>query len=87
MKKLLTIISSVFLLGCSTVPAGYNQYLEQTLKLAASQNAAESACLLVIAEGIKTADAANKALLISQIDKCRKEPVRAEPPRKNRLGW
>jgi hypothetical protein len=85
--KLALIAVSFALTGCAATTGQYSQYLEQTTKLAASQNAAEAACLLVIAEGIKTADPSNKALLISQIDKCRKEPVRAEPPKKNWLGW
>lgn len=85
MKSIIVAVSLV-LAGCATPSGQYSQYLEQTTKLAASQNAAEAACLLVIAEGIKTADANSKALLISQIDKCRKEPVKAEPPKKNWLG-
>lgn len=84
--KSIIICVSLILTGCSTVPAGYNQYLEQTSKLAASQNAAEAACLLVIAEGMKTGDASSKAVLASQIDKCRKDPIKIEPP-KNWLGW
>ena len=77
------IIALAFILtGCATSNqyAQYSQYLDQTSKLAASQNAAEAACLLVIAEGIKSSDVNNKAVLISQIDKCRKEPIKIQPP-------
>ncbi len=81
------IITLAFALtGCATSNQ-YSQYLEQTNRLAASQNAAEAACLLVIAEGIKTSDANSKALLVTQIDKCRKDPIKLEPPRKNWLGF
>lgn len=83
MKKSLLLL--LLLGGCSTMPAGYLEYLEQTSKLAASQNAAEAACLLVIAEGIKNGDNATKAIIASQIDKCRKEPIKIEPP-KNLFG-
>lgn len=83
MKKIILI--SLLLTGCSTIPSGYLEYLEQTSKLAASQNAAEAACLLVIAEGIKNGDNATKAIIASQIDKCRKEPIKIEPP-KNLFG-
>ncbi len=79
------ITLACLLTGCATSNQ-YSQYLEQTNRLAASQNAAEAACLLVIAEGIKTADANSKALLVTQIDKCRKEPIKLEPPKKNWLG-
>jgi PBP1b-binding outer membrane lipoprotein LpoB len=75
------ILISLLLTGCSTVPNGYLEYLEQTSKLAASQNAAEAACLLVIAEGIKNGDNATKAIIASQIDKCRKDPIKIEPPK------
>ncbi len=76
----------VLLTGCATtVDANYLQYLEQTSRLAASQNAAEAACLLVIAEGMKTGDIGSKAVLANQIEKCRKEPIKPQPP-KNWLG-
>jgi hypothetical protein len=84
--KLAIIPLTFALTGCVTTSGQYSQYLEQTNRLAASQNAAEAACLLVIAEGIKTADPNGKALLVSQIDKCRKEPIKLEPPKKNWLG-
>lgn len=85
--KLTLLTIALALSGCAATSGHYSQYLEQTTKLAASQNAAEAACLLVIAEGIKTADANNKALLASQIDKCRKEPIKIEPPKRNWLGF
>jgi hypothetical protein len=78
MKKLFLI--PLLLTGCASIPPGYLEYLEQTNKLIASQNAAEAACLLVIAEGIKTGDPATKAIMASQIDKCRKEPIKLNPP-------
>lgn len=76
----------VLLTGCATTAdVNYIQYLEQTNRLAASQNAAEAACLLVIAEGMKTGDIGSKAVLANQIEKCRKEPIKPQPP-KNWLG-
>lgn len=84
--KLILLAIALALSGCATTSGHYSLYLEQTSRLAASQNAAEAACLLVIAEGIKTADANNKAMLASQIDKCRKDPIKIEPPKKNWLG-
>lgn len=73
------------LVACATPDANYLQYLDQTSRLAASQNASEAACLLVIAEGMKNSDANSKALLSSQIDKCKREPIKIVPP-KNWLG-
>jgi PBP1b-binding outer membrane lipoprotein LpoB len=81
------VLLVLILSGCSTVPQGYSQYLEQTSKLSASQNAAEAACLLVIAEGMKSGDPSFKAVLASQIDKCRKDPIKIEPPKRNWLGF
>ncbi len=83
--KIISLASLVILTGCATADANYLQYLDQTSKLAASQNAAEAACLLVIAEGMKNSDTNSKALLSSQIDKCKKEPIKLVPP-KNWLG-
>lgn len=79
--KLVILTLTFVISGCAATANNYAHYLEQTSRLAASQNAAEAACLLVIAEGIKTSDANNKALLASQIDKCRKDPIRIEPPK------
>jgi hypothetical protein len=79
------LLISLLLTGCATTDPAYLQYLEQTSRLAASQNAAEAACLLVIAEGIKSGDNATKAIIATQIDKCRKEPIKIEPP-KNLFG-
>ena len=83
MKKLFLI--PLLLTGCASMPPGYLEYLEQTNKLVASQNAAEAACLLVIAEGIKDSDTAGKAVMAAQIDKCRREPIKVVPP-KNFFG-
>lgn len=80
--KLLVIFSLLLTAGCSSVNPEYLQYLEQTNRLSASQNASEAACLLVIAEGMKNSDASTKALLANQIDKCRKEPIKVAPPKR-----
>lgn len=83
--KLSIVLASMMLVACATPDANYLQYLDQTSKLAASQNAAEAACLLVIAEGMKNSDSNSKAILSSQIDKCKKDPIKLVPP-KNWLG-
>jgi len=83
--KILSLASLVVLTGCATADPNYLQYLEQTQRQSAGQLAAESACLLVLAEGIKQADNQTKTILASQIDRCRKEPVKIMPP-KNWLG-
>jgi uncharacterized protein YcfL len=79
--KLIILAVSFVISGCAASTNNYAHYLEQTSRLAASQNAAEAACLLVIAEGIKTSDSSTKAVVASQIDKCRKDPIKIEPPR------
>lgn len=85
MNRIILLVCTL-ISGCATTAdANYLQYLEQTSRLAASQNAAEAACLLVIAEGMKTGDLGSKAVLANQIEKCRKEPIKPEPP-KNWLG-
>jgi PBP1b-binding outer membrane lipoprotein LpoB len=84
--KTITLAAFLLLTGCATADANYLQYLEQTGRLTASQNAAEAACLLVIAEGMKTGDSSTKAVLSSQIDKCKKETIKLVPP-KNWLGF
>lgn len=75
-------IISILLVGCATTAgSNYHLYLEQTSKLAASQNAAEAACLLVIAEGMKNSkEDSSKVIFASQIDRCRKEPIKIQPP-------
>lgn len=83
--KIISLASLVILTGCATADTSYLQYLDHKAKLAASQNAAEAACLLVIAEGMKNSDQNSKILLSNQIDRCKKEPIEIEPP-KNWLG-
>ena len=84
-KIIALAFSVVMLTGCASTDINYIQNLEQSHRLAASQNAAEAACLLVLAEGIKQGDNQTKTMLASQIDKCKKEPIKIEPP-KNWLG-
>lgn len=85
-SKLKIIFAGIMLSGCATYDANYSQYLELTNRLASSQNAAEAACLLVIAEGIKNGDPSTKVLLSSQIEKCKRDPIKVNPPR-NWLGF
>jgi hypothetical protein len=85
-SKIIALAFSVSMFtGCASTDINYIQYLEQTHRLSASQNAAEAACLLVLAEGIKQGDNQTKTMLASQIDKCKKEPIKIMPP-KNWLG-
>lgn len=85
MKKYLLIVTSTVLVGCASTNE-YQQYIESTSKIQQSINASEAACLLVLAEAIKTADPIVKAAISAQIDKCKKEPPKINPPR-NWLGF
>jgi len=78
--KLITIAAVVILTGCATGKE-YQQYIEQTTRVQQAINASEAACLLVLAEAMKTADPVTKAAISIQIDKCRKEPPKLEAPR------
>lgn len=86
MTKYLIIGISLVLAGCASTGKEYQQYIESTSKIQQSINASEAACLLVLAEAIKTADPIIKAAISAQIDKCKKEPPRIEPPNRGILG-
>lgn len=86
MKKYLLIASALVLSGCASTNKDYQQYIETTTKLQQAINSSESACLLVLAEAMKTADPIMRGAIAAQIDKCRKEPPRIQPPR-NWLGF
>lgn len=86
MKKIY-LITLVLLSGCATKSADYLVYVETSSKLQQSVYASESACLLVLAEAMKTADSATKISISNQIDKCKKELPRIDPPKKNWLGF
>lgn len=82
------IISSLALAatGCSALNKDYQHYVEQTGKIVQATNASEAACLLVLAEGIKGGDNSTKTAITTQVEKCKKETPKIEPPKKNWLG-
>lgn len=83
MKKL-ALILSLFLTACAT--NDYQVYAENTAKLVQASNAAEAACLLVMAEGLKSGDNSTKTMITTQIDKCRKEIPKIDPPKRSWHG-
>lgn len=84
MKKYL-LVSLIALSGCASTNE-YQQYLDATSKIQQAQNASEAACLLVLAEAIKTADPVIRAAISVQIDKCKKDAPRIDPPNRGILG-
>ena len=86
MKKI-SIVFLLLLTGCASTSSDYKNYVENTSRLQQSVHAAESACLLVLAEAMKTADSVTKISISNQIDKCKKETPRIDPPKKNWLGF
>jgi hypothetical protein len=86
MKKIY-LLNLLMLSGCATTSSDYLSYMETSSRLQQSVYATESACLLVLAEAMKTADAATKIAISNQIDKCKKDLPRIDPPRKNWLGF
>jgi len=84
MKLLFIPLILISLTGCSALNKDYQVYAENTAKLIQATNASESACLLVLAEGVKGGDNSTKTAITTQIDKCKKETPKIEPPKK---GW
>ena len=86
MKTLAFIsILLVALTGCAS--KDYQVYAESTVKLVQGSNASESACLLVLAEGVKSGDNSTKTAISTQIEKCKKDIPRIEAPKKAWHGF
>ncbi len=85
MKKIALILFSMsVLVGCAS--KDYQVYAESTVKLVQGSNASESACMLVLAEGVKGGDNSTKTAISTQIEKCKKETPKIEPPKKSWHG-
>jgi len=86
MKIFLLPLLMISLTGCSALNKDYQVYAENQAKLIQATNASESACLLVLAEGVKGGDNSTKTAITTQVEKCRKESVKIEPPKKSWHG-
>jgi hypothetical protein len=86
MKALLSIVAALVTTGCAT-NKDYQIYAENTSKMVAAVNASEAACFLVVAEGVKGGDNSTKTAITSQVEKCKKQTPKIEPPKKNWLGF
>jgi hypothetical protein len=86
MKTLILIAAALVTTGCAT-NKDYQVYAENTGKIVAAVNASEAACYLVVAEGVKTGDNSTKTAVTSQLEKCKKQTPKIEPPKKNWLGF
>lgn len=85
MQKIILVLPiSLMLVGCAT--NDYQIYAENTSKMVMGANASEAACFLVLNEAAKTADNSTKTALASQIDKCKKDIPKIEPPKKSWHG-
>lgn len=85
MKTILAIVT-LLLSGCAT-NKDYQTYVEHTAKMVAATNASEAACFLVVVEGVKGGDNSTKTAITSQIEKCKKETPKIEPPKKSWFGF
>lgn len=85
MRLPLLIAAALATAGCAT--KDYQMYAEQTAKIIQANSASEAACYLVVAEGIKSGDNSTKTAITTQIEKCRKDSIKIEPPKKNWLGF
>lgn len=86
MKKLAFIAIAVLALtGCAT-NKDYQLYAENTSKMINGTNASEAACFLVLSEASKNADNSTKTALATQIDRCKKDAPKIEPPKKSWHG-
>lgn len=84
--RLITVTAgAVFITACTS--NDYQLYVDSTSKIIMATAASEAACLLVINEAGKTADNYTKFALASQLDKCRRDPPKIEPPKKNWFGF
>jgi len=83
--KIALLATSLILTGCAST-AEYQSYIDQSSRIQQSINASEAACFLVLAEAMKTADAIAKTAISTQIDKCKKEAPKIDPPTRNWLG-
>lgn len=82
MKKLAFL--SVLVLSLAGCASGkdYQIYAENTSKIVNAVNASEAACFLVVAEGVKGGDNSTKTAVTTQIEKCKKDTPKIEPPKK-----
>lgn len=87
MKILIISTLALALTGCGVLNKDYQHYVEQSSKIVQATNASEAACLLVLAEGVKSGDNSTKTAITTQVEKCKKEMPKIEPPKKNWLGY
>ena len=80
--KLIAFITFTILALTGCASKDYQLYAENTAKLVQATNASESACLLVLAEGVKGGDNSTKTAITTQIDRCKKDAPKIEPPKK-----
>jgi|GEM_PF-3671644 len=86
MKLLLLIGAALLVTGCAT-NKDYQIYAENTSKIVTAVNASEAACYLIVAEGVKSGDNSTKTAITTQLEKCKKQAPKIEPPKKNWLGF
>jgi uncharacterized lipoprotein YmbA len=87
MKTLAIIGAAIILAGCaSSKTSDYQIYAEQTAKIVQASAASEAACLLVVAEGVKSGDNSTKTAITTQISQCKRATPKIEAPKKNWLG-
>lgn len=87
MKSIILLVALAGLTGCATKVNEYQIYAEQTAKIVQATNASEAACFLVVAEGVKGGDNSTKTAITTQIEKCKKNTPKIEPPKKSWLPF
>ena len=81
---ILALTVAVITVGCAS--KDYQLYAENTSKMISGTNASEAACFLVLSEASKNADNSTKTALATQIDRCKKDAPKIEPPKKSWHG-
>jgi hypothetical protein len=82
---ILALTVAVITVGCAT-NKDYQLYAENTSKMISGTNASEAACFLVLSEASKNADNSTRTALATQIDRCKKDTPKIEPPKKSWHG-
>lgn len=85
MKMFTILIVCALLSGCSTTSKD-QVYYDTAKSISKDSTVSQTACWTAIAEIAKGGDNSAKVGAIALAEKCKNEPVKIEPPKKNWLG-
>ncbi len=84
LKTALCLTSIIFLAGCATRD---QLYYDASKAISKDATVASSACFASVAEIAKGGDNAAKTAAITLAEKCKVEPAKVHPPKRNWFGW